>query len=545
LVKTFSPDPHGSRRRLRVLIVEDSEDDTTLLLAELRRGGYDVTWRRVETGKDLEVELASQTWDLVISDHSLPQFDAPEALGIVRKRAGDLPFIIVSGSIGEAQAVSVMRAGANDYLLKGHLARLTPAVQRELTEAAQRRKHEQANEALQRTEEQLRQAQKMEAVGRLAGGIAHDFNNLLTAILGYSELVLSDLPTDVAGRADIEEIQKAGLRAASLTQQLLAFSRKQVLEPRVVNLNDIVTNVEKLIRRVIGEDIELAIDLDPALRPVRVDPGQIEQVLMNLAINARDAMPNGGHLRVQTRERVLIDPLQMQDLELPPGPYAFVTVADTGIGMPPEIAAQIFEPFFTTKEPGKGTGLGLSTVYGIVRQSGGSIVVESAPGKGAAFSICVPSVEAPLEKTHKEPTAPVLVNGSETVVVVDDEPAVRDLVRKTLEAHGYHVLSASDGVEALSVAAAYKAAIHLLVTDIIMPRMGGRDLAARLIRERGALPVLFLSGYPDASYVDVALTQAAQAFLRKPFTPTTLARRVRELLDEASGRSNEPFEELS
>lgn len=531
MAETLSRDTHRSPRLLRVLIVEDSEDDASLLLAELRRGGYSVTWQRVETGEALKVQLAADTWDLVISDHSLPQFNAPEALSIVRERAGDLPFIIVSGSIGEAQAVAVMRSGANDYLLKGQLARLTPAVERELSEASQRRKHEQANEALKRTEEQLRQAQKMEAVGRLAGGIAHDFNNLLTAILGYSELVLSDMPSDVAGRADIKEIQKAGQRAASLTQQLLAFSRKQVLEPRVVNLNDVITNVEKLIRRVIGEDVELGLDLDPALQPVRVDPGQIEQVLMNLAINARDAMPNGGHLSVQTRVRLLTQPLHMQDFILAPGPYASVTVSDTGTGMPPEIATQIFEPFFTTKEPGKGTGLGLSTVYGIVRQSGGSIVVESQSGRGTAFSICVPSVDAPLEKTREGPTMPVLVNGSETILVVDDEMAVRDLVCKVLEAHGYHVLSAPDGVEALNMVDAYKAPIHLLVTDIIMPRMGGRELVTRLVKERSALPVLFLSGYPDASYLDVALPQAAQAFLRKPFTPTTLTRRVRELLD--------------
>jgi signal transduction histidine kinase len=537
MTNKLSTDAPRSPRALRVLIVEDSDDDVALAVAELRRGGYDVTWQRVDTGEGLEVQLAADTWDLVISDHSLPQFSAPDALQMVRERAGDLPFIIVSGSIGEAQAVAAMRAGANDYLVKGQLARLTPAVERELAEASQRRRREEAEQALRRTEEQLRHAQKMEAVGRLAGGIAHDFNNLLTAILGYSELFLSDLPSDAAGRADIEEIKNAGQQAASLTQQLLAFSRRQVLEPRVVNLNDIITNVEKLLRRVIGADVELSIDLEPALQPVGVDPGQIVQVLMNLAINARDAMPDGGHLSIQTRFRLLTQPLHIQEITLAPAPYAFVTVTDTGTGMPPEIAARIFEPFFTTKEPGKGTGLGLSTAYGIVRQSGGSIIVDSRPGSGTEFGIYLPCVDAPLETSPPETDLPVSVNGSETVLVVDDEAAIRDLVRKVLEAHGYRVLSAAHGVEALSLVGSYKAPIHLLITDIIMPRMGGRELATRLSEVRSALPVLFLSGYPDSSYLDTAIPQNAYAFLMKPFTPTTLTRRVRELLNQASGPS--------
>lgn len=522
-------------KALRVLFVEDSEDDVALLVAELRRGGYDVTWQRVDTGEELGLQLAAQTWDLVISDHGLPQFSAPDALRMVRERAGNLPFIIVSGTIGEVQAVAAMRAGANDYLLKGQLARLTPAVERELAEASQR---EQAERALRRTEEQLRQAQKMEAVGRLAGGIAHDFNNLLTAILGFSELLLSNMPRDAAGRVDIEEIKKAGERAADLTQQLLAFSRQQVLEPHVVNLNDIITNVEKLLRRVIGEDVELRMDLDPAMQPVRVDPGQMEQVLMNLAVNARDAMPGGGHLTIRTRVRLFAQPHHFQEIILAPGQYTLVTVSDTGTGMPPDMVTQIFEPFFTTKEPGKGTGLGLSTVYGIVKQSGGSIVVDSRPGSGTEFGIYLPCVDAPLEKNSQGAEMSVSVKGSETVLVVDDEAGIRDLVRKVLEAQGYRVLSAAHGVEALSIVGAYKAPIHLLITDIIMPRMGGRELVARLAERRNALPVLFLSGYPDASQLDTALTQDAQAYLRKPFTPTTLTRKVRELLNQASGRSH-------
>jgi two-component system, cell cycle sensor histidine kinase and response regulator CckA len=537
MAKDFTTEAQQPGEALRVLIVEDSSDDATLLVAELRRSGYDVTWQRVDTARELQHHLGAATWDLIISDHGLPQFSAPDALRVVRERAGDLPFIIVSGSIGEAQAVAAMRAGANDYLLKGQLARLAPAVEREMAEASRRRRYVETQQALRRTEDQLRQAQKMEAVGRLAGGIAHDFNNLLTAILGYSALWLSSMPDDAPGRPDIEEISKAGERAAGLTQQLLAFSRQQVLEPRVVDLNDVVANVERLLRRVIGEDIELQINLDPASQPVRVDPGQIEQVLMNLAVNARDAMPNGGRLNVRTIFEQFAQPHQVQEATLAPGWYALVTVADTGSGMPPEIVSQIFEPFFTTKGPGKGTGLGLSTVYGIVKQSGGAVVVNSDPGQGTEFGFYLPCVNAPVEKNIPGADMPVSIEGCETVLVVDDESGIRDLVRKVLEAHGYRVLSAAHGVEALNIVSSYTAPIHLLITDIVMPLMGGRELVARLAQDLGALPVLFLSGYPDSSDLDLTAPHDARGFLRKPFAPAALTRKVRALLNQASRRS--------
>jgi signal transduction histidine kinase len=527
-------------KSLHVLIVEDSEDDAALLLAELRRGGYVVTWSRVDNARDLVAQLAIGHWDLVISDHNLPQFNAPEALRLVRERAGDLPFIIVSGSIGEAQAVAGMRAGANDYLLKGQLARLGPVVERELAEAAQRRKREEAEQALRHTEEQLRQAQKMEAVGRLAGGIAHDFNNLLTAIIGYSELLLSEIPKTAPLREDIEEIRKAGGRAAGLTQQLLAFSRHQVLEPRVVNLNEIISNVEKLLGRLIGEDIEVRIDLDSELQPVRVDPGQIEQVLMNLAINSRDAMPDGGRLAIRTRS-TLTRPNSPDAMNLPPGPYAVMTVADAGTGIPPEIIEQIFEPFFTTKGPGKGTGLGLSTVYGIVKQSGGTILVESALGRGTEFSIYLPCIEAELQDTQPLVDTPVSIEGSETILVVDDDTTVRELVRKALEPHGYLILSAENGLDALRTLNSNQPVVDLLITDVIMPHMGGRELVTRVAEKRGLVPVLFLSGYPDSSEFGANIPPNAQAFLRKPFTPGALTQKVRQLLNRASGRAPENF----
>jgi signal transduction histidine kinase len=290
-----------------------------------------------------------------------------------------------------------MKAGAADYLVKGQLTRLAPAVRRELADAEQRRQRAQAEETLQQTEQQLRQAQKMEAVGRLAGGIAHDFNNLLTAILGYSELLLQQMPSDAAGRADVDEIKKAGDRAAALTRQLLAFSRQQVLEPRVADFNEIVANVEKLLRRMIGADVELVTELDPAIGHVRVDPGQMEQVLLNLAVNARDAMPEGGRLCIRTGERVFTQRYRVYSATIDPGRYLLATVSDTGTGMTPDIVKQIFDPFFTTKGEGQGTGLGLSTVYGIVKQSAGYIFVDSEPGRGTAFEIYLHCVDAPLD----------------------------------------------------------------------------------------------------------------------------------------------------
>lgn len=527
--------PADARESLRLVLVEDSEDDARLILHELRRGGYNVTARRVDTPQDLASVLADGEWDLVISDHNLPQFSAPEALTIVRERARDLPFIIVSGSMGEDLAVAAMKAGAADYLVKGQLTRLAPAVRRELADAEQRRQRAQAEETLRRTENQLRQAQKMEAVGRLAGGIAHDFNNLLTAILGYSELLLEQMPSDAAGRADIDEIKKAGDRAAALTRQLLAFSRQQVLEPRVADFNEVVANVEKLLHRVIGADIELVTDLDPAIGHVRVDVGQMEQVLMNLAINARDAMPQGGRLCIRTSHKVFTQPSRVHTIAMEPGDYLLITVSDTGTGMTSDIVKQIFEPFFTTKGEGQGTGLGLSTVYGIVKQSDGYIWVDSEVGHGTMFEIYLPCVDAPLDAVKLGASPPQKVEGSETILLVDDDVGIRDLLRRALKDGGYHVLTAPDGMEAIAVAEAHAGSIHILITDLVMPRMGGAELAAQLTAGHGDLAVLYISGHTDRREWKLESSQVGRAYLQKPFTPSVLMRKVRELLDATTG----------
>jgi two-component system, cell cycle sensor histidine kinase and response regulator CckA len=637
---------------LRVLIVEDLEDDAALILRELRRGGYTPQAERVETAAAMTEALGKKTWDIVISDNTLPRFTASEALKLLQATRLDIPIIIVSGSIGEDTAVSLMKSGAHDYVFKGNLARLPAAVERELREAEGRRARRQADAALRaqqellrtvidanpnrifvkdwdgrftlanqtvaaiygttpeallgktdaelnpnraasdaalqddrevmesgrskfiaeetvtdlagqprwfqtvkvpiagrdgtrrhvlgvatditerkQLEEQFRQAQKMEAVGRLAGGVAHDFNNLLTAILGSADLVLDGLGPGGAEREEVEEIRKAALRAADLTRQLLAFSRQQVFTPTVLSLNDVVANMNKLLRRLLGEDVELRTALAEDLASVKADPNQLEQVILNLAVNARDAMPGGGRLTIETQNIELDEAYARRHLAGQQGPHVLLAVSDTGVGMDAETQTRIFEPFFTTKETGKGTGLGLATVYGIVRQSGGSIFVYSEPGKGATFKVYLPRVTEAVAPVAPAPAAPASVRGTETVLVVEDDATIRNIVRKVLTAQGYAVLTASDGHDAERVASAHAGAIDLLVTDVVMPGLNGRQVAERLVAKRKGLRVLYLSGYTDDAIVNHGVLDPGVAFLQKPFTPTVLARKVREVLE--------------
>jgi len=380
----------------------------------------------------------------------------------------------------------------------------------------------QTEAALRRSEEQLRQALKMEAVGRLAGGVAHDFNNLLTSVLGHTDLALKRVPSSDPVHDDLLEIMAAGTRAAGLTQQLLAFSRKQVLEPRVVDLNDTVSGIARMLRRTIGEDIELVTRLAPDLGSVRADPVQMQQVILNLAVNARDAMPSGGQLLIETC-----------NLELPTSQAVRVVVTDTGVGMTEEVRAHLFEPFFTTKEVGKGTGLGLATAYGIVQQSGGTITVTSAPGRGTTFLVDLPRVRD--EATTVERPAPRLTgSGTETVLLVEDEDAVRNLTRRVLELHGYRVLSAPSGEAALEVSRLHRGPLHLLLTDVVMPGISGPKMAEILLGERPELRLMFMSGYAAATLEQKILLDPASAFLQKPFTTEFLMRRVREVLDQGA-----------
>ena len=380
-------------------------------------------------------------------------------------------------------------------------------------------------------EAQLRQAQKMEAVGRLAGGIAHDFNNLLTAIIGYTDLALADLREGDPMRQDMEDILRAAHRAAGLTRQLLAFSRQQVLAPRVLDLNEVVQTVDKMLGRLVGEDIELQSVLAPGLGHIKADPGQLEQVIVNLAVNARDAMPTGGKLTIETADVEVAETRGRDLTTVPAGRYVMLAITDSGTGMDEDTKARIFEPFFTTKEQGKGTGLGLATVYGIVKQSGGFIWVYSEPGHGTTFKIYLPRVEGAADALAPPVGTAAVPRGTETVLIVEDEEAVRALAKTALARKGYRVLEAANGGEALLLCESERAPIHLLVTDVVMPGLGGADLAQRLAPLRSEMKVLFISGYTDRAAARHGTMQPGAAYLEKPFSLDALARKVREVLD--------------
>jgi len=380
-------------------------------------------------------------------------------------------------------------------------------------------------------ETQLIQAQKMEAVGRLAGGVAHDFNNLLTAMMSYGDLLLHSLPQDDPLRQHTEQIMKAADRASVLTRQLLAFSRKQILEPRVINLNEVVVDVEKMLLRLIGEDIDLVTVLDRDLGPVKSDPGHIEQVILNLAINARDAMPQGGKLTIETANVYLDEAYARSHVGVRPGPYEMLAISDNGTGMDPETQAHIFEPFFTTKESGKGTGLGLATVYGIVKASGGHIWVYSEPGHGTTFKIYFPRAEEGVEATRAEETPPESLQGSETVLVVEDEDVLRSMICRGLRTYGYTVLEAPQGAEALKTCEQHQGLIHLALIDVVMPQMSGRTLAERLAPLAPEMKVLYMSGYTQDTIMHHGILDREVFFIEKPFNPVTLAGKVRRVLD--------------
>ncbi len=517
--------PSGAPMKpLRILFVEDSREDAELEERNLRKGGLEFISKRVQTREDLARELVEWKPDLVISDYSLPGIDGMAVLQTVREMNTDVPFIFVSGTIGEERAIESLKGGATDYVVKDHLAGFLSKVRRALREADDR-------ERRRKLEQELRQAQKMEAIGRLAGGVAHDFNNLLTVITGYARLALGRAAPGDPLSGDLEEVIRASEGAASLTRQLLTFSRRHVTAPTVLNINQRVSEMTKMLKRIIGEDVELVTKLEPELGNVKADPGQVEQVIMNLAVNARDAMPGGGTLTIETRNVTLDEAEALEHPEAPPGPHVLLTMSDTGTGMSAETKAHLFEPFFTTKDLGKGTGLGLSTVYGIVRQSGGSVDVTSEPGQGATFRIHFPRVEERVEPGRETRVSKRGPAGSETVLLVEDSDSLRRLVHHVLLKHGYTVLLACDGEHALNVSDEHNGPIHLLVTDVVMPRMGGLELAKRLLQTRPDTRVLYTSGYIEGTGLEHVAKEGKLAFLAKPFTPEELARRVREALE--------------
>ena len=519
---------------LRLLHLEDDPVDAELITTTLMEGNIPCQSQLVDTRQAFVAALKEGRMDLILADYSIPGFDGMTALTLARQHCPDVPFLFVSATIGEELAIDAMHQGATDYVLKQRLGRLVPSVQRALRELEDRAERKRAEEALRQSEKQFRQSQKMEAVGRLAGGIAHDFNNLLTVIMGYSQVLLTELGPQHPLRGKIEETLKAGERAASLIRQLLTFSSKQSLDPKVLSLNTAVTSLEGLLRRLIGEDIQLVSKLDPTNGRLRADQAQLEQVLVNLVVNARDAMPKGGTLTIETAQVELTLSPVYHLTPLPPGPYVRLAVSDTGCGMDRKTQSHIFEPFFTTKGEGKGTGLGLSTVFGIVTQCGGAIDVTSRVGHGTRFDLYFPSVESDILTTA--PTQPLgqPQRGTETILLVEDEPSVRTLVRDELRKLGYRVVEAKNGVEACLLATQQAGSLQLLLTDVVMPGMGGRELAQHLSVIKPDLRTLFISGYTDDVGIMAGQEEGTSSFLQKPFTPEVLARAVRNLLDAST-----------
>jgi PAS domain S-box-containing protein len=643
-------------RDLRLLVVEDSETDASLVVRELQRGGYEVSFERVETASAMRAAMKHDAWDLIISDCGMPSFNALTALSIARTGGSDVPFIVLSGTLDEDDAVEVLRAGANDFLTKQRMVRLLPAVERELRERAVREEgrqsqrrikvteerfrtllesapdgmvivgsdgriafvnnqtetlfgytHEElvgqrievlvperlrasleakrasffdaegslstgegldlmalrkngsefpveirlspartaegdlvtaairdvtarkeAERALRDTEAQLRHAQKMEAVGTLAGGVAHDFNNVLSVILSYTGFLKDALDPADPMRVDVDEIGKAAERAASLTRQLLAFSRKQSFVPRVIDPNEVLRGLDPMLRRLVASDVEIAMVPGAGVGAILADKGQLEQLMMNLVVNARDATPKGGRVRVETASAVVRDSETAPCPGMAPGEYVVIEVNDSGSGMTPEARARIFEPFFTTKELGKGTGLGLSVVYGIVAQSGGFISVDTALGKGSTFRVFFPRTrETPREPSDPPPSS--RIGGTETILLVEDDPQVRAAVATTLRRAGYHVIESANAGEALLASEQSVTRIDLMVTDVLMPRMSGHELAARLSGARPEMRVLYMSGHvPDAI---LERADVGSSIIEKPMTAAALLGKVREIID--------------
>ncbi len=508
---------------LRLLILDDSDDDATLMVRELRKVCSRVATKRVESRDEFVSEASSGQWDIILCDYNLPDFSAPEALELLREQHSETPAIIVSGFVGEEAAADIMRAGARDYVSKGNLARLGPAVVREIQEAETRRQRSQI-------EEELRQSQKLESIGRLAGGLAHDVNNQLMIIQGFAELGLKSSDEDPKANRFFDRILKASKNAELLTSQLLTFSRRQRMNPVVVNINDLINETRRMLRGLIPENVEIETRLSKGVKPTKVDRHQMEQVIINMAVNAKDAMPNGGTLALETS-------MARGPSRENPSECVRISVIDTGSGMSEDVKAHIFEPFFTTKEAGKGTGLGLATCYGIVTQFGGEITVKSKPGAGTRFDIWLPLTEeycAPaIPRPRQNREAP---HGRETVLVVEDQENVRLLMAEALREQGYDVLEASDGVEAMHVVEEKGIAdLHMLLTDVVMPRMGGVQLAERLRDQRPELVVLFVSGYA----MDLLDYNAQEDFwfMKKPFSLDDLAQTVREALDNPKAQS--------
>jgi signal transduction histidine kinase len=512
---------------IHILHLEDDPQDASLIKETLKAEGIScaITW--VKGRDEFEAALEQGGIDLILSDYTLPGFDGISALRIAHAKWPALPLVFVSGTLGEERAIESIKSGATDYVLKDRLPWLIPAVRRAMQEVEERAER-------RRIEQQFIEAQKMEVIGQLAGGVAHDFNNLLAVIMGYSDLTIQEFSDNEAIRAPLETIRSTAERAAGLTRQLLIFSRKQTVQPSVLDLNVVMQGLEKMLRRLINENIEMKIVPGRAIGRVNADSGYVGQVLMNLVINARDAMPNGGKLTIATSNVTLDENYARTHTGANSGDYVMLSVSDTGTGMTDEVKAHLFEPFFTTKPKGKGTGLGLATCQTIVQQISGYIEIESEVGQGTTFKVYIPQVYLPLDEAGYPVEAGPLPRGTETVLLVEDEPSLRHLACDVLEAQGYHVLRAGNGQEGLRVARELSGQpIGLVITDVIMPVMGGTAMAEWLRTSYSNLKILFTSGYTDDAIAGWGMLKTGADFLPKPYSPATLVRKVREMLDSA------------
>ncbi len=520
--------------RIRILLVDDDEDDyflTREVLSEIEDQRFDLEW--MATYDAAREAILGNKHDVCLVDYHLGAHNGLELIREVLGNGCRTPLILLTGQGDREVDIEAMNLGAADYLVKGRID--VAVLERSIRYAIQRKRTEEAKADL---EEQLLQSQKMESIGQLAGGVAHEFNNLLTPIIGYTELMRMKLSPEDGLYSGLVQIQEAAERAAKLTRQLLSFSRRQMIEPKVIDLNDIVVELFILLRHLIGEDIELVLLPAQEVKLVKADHSQIEQILINLAINARDAMPDGGKITIETTNIILNQDRAEQASQVPPGEYVMLAVRDSGTGMTDEVKAHIFEPFFTTKEVGKGTGLGLASSYGIIKQCGGHIEVHSELNQGTSFQIYLPTVDEAFSPPPERNVYDEVPGGTETILLAEDEPRVRAMTAILLRDQGYTVLEAANGDEALFVAEKHaREEIHLLLTDVIMPRMSGIELSHKFGSIRPKTRVLLMSGYMDEVIPKGEVLDNSITFLPKPFTPAALASKVREVLDDPIPRS--------